>query len=69
MPWISSGGKMPAGDGKILHGPLRLGTVVRLGRHADVAHRIPLDAEISHLPNLAAHAETEKEPGPEHLVS
>ena len=38
----------PAGNGEVFHGPLRLWAVVRLGRQADLAHRIALGAELSH---------------------
>ncbi len=37
-----------AGDGKVLDGPLRLGAVVRLGGHLDLAHRVFFDAEFAH---------------------
>ncbi len=38
----------PAGDRKILHRALRLCAVVRLGGNLHFAHRVPLDAEITH---------------------
>ncbi len=47
--WINSGGKRPAGDGKVFHGALRLRPVVRLGGQADLAHRIAFDAKLGHL--------------------
>jgi hypothetical protein len=40
--------KRLAGDGEVLDGALRLGAVVRLGRHLHLAHRIFLDAELGH---------------------
>ena len=38
----------PAGNGEVLHGPLRLCAVVRLGGQADLAHRIAFGAELGH---------------------
>ncbi len=46
--WINSPRQRPAGDRKVLDRALRLRAVVGLGGHADLAHRIALDAKLAH---------------------
>ena len=48
-------GERPAGNGKVLHGPLGLGPVIRGRREANLPHRVVFDAILVHirLPNLS----------------
>ena len=63
-PWINAGGSCQPEIGKVFDGPLRLRTVIGLGRHADLAHRILLDAEICHrIATSRRRKQIGKEPG------